>query len=383
MFVTQRETTGAIAEALNQLKEWNPDISPKYGITDYAWEEINALKSVWNEMVVFLCDFHCEQAWTRWCSKGNLGNISGAALLSRFRAVARGSTVQEAEEAYRELSELDGYVGSRAQRYFEETWWKEVERWSQAYEPLDLLYHSNNGTERLHETLKYMFLQDYKHCSLSALLKVVVTKFLPDRFREYMLANVQMMASHRAYNVNLDVALHEKPLSVISALRTSEGRVRRDMSARVRRVGSGEFTVPSDSRGNAEYTVIINGENSSCTCCRFRRTKMPCKHFFLVGMVHPECHPYRLLGEILINPVYCIDRAVIAGAASGNVNASSAQNIYVCEQNVHSEQEPEVVKQKSPGDSSRKKLLNSCKGIVRSIESMLYQLPEDRLKEFE
>ena len=51
-------------------------------------------------------------------------------LKAKFRAIAHASSVQEANNAYRDLNALESYVGSRAQRYFEETWWKAVECWS-------------------------------------------------------------------------------------------------------------------------------------------------------------------------------------------------------------------------------------------------------------
>lgn len=45
-FVTETEDTSSLIEALNVIKEWNPDWSPKYFMCDYAEEEINALEAV-------------------------------------------------------------------------------------------------------------------------------------------------------------------------------------------------------------------------------------------------------------------------------------------------------------------------------------------------
>ncbi|CAC5364762.1 unnamed protein product [Mytilus coruscus] len=45
-FVTETEDSSSLIEALNVLKEWNPDWSPKYFMCDYAEEEINALEAV-------------------------------------------------------------------------------------------------------------------------------------------------------------------------------------------------------------------------------------------------------------------------------------------------------------------------------------------------
>ena len=42
-----------------------------------------------------------------------------------------------------------------------------------------MLTNTNNGTERLNRELKTEELADYKNCSLSEMLKVVIESFLP------------------------------------------------------------------------------------------------------------------------------------------------------------------------------------------------------------
>ena len=48
------------------IKTWNPQWKPQYFMTDYSEAEISALESSFPETVVYLCDFHREQAWERW-----------------------------------------------------------------------------------------------------------------------------------------------------------------------------------------------------------------------------------------------------------------------------------------------------------------------------
>ena len=45
-FVIESETTSSIREALQVIKDWNPDIQPQYAMTDYCNEEILAFESV-------------------------------------------------------------------------------------------------------------------------------------------------------------------------------------------------------------------------------------------------------------------------------------------------------------------------------------------------
>lgn len=62
-FVIQEETAEKIEESLKILKDWNPNWQPKY----YSEAELLAIKNCFPATKVFLCDFHREQAWERWC----------------------------------------------------------------------------------------------------------------------------------------------------------------------------------------------------------------------------------------------------------------------------------------------------------------------------
>lgn len=44
-FVTQNETTTSIKEALRMFRDWNPMWQPKFFMTDFCFEEINATES--------------------------------------------------------------------------------------------------------------------------------------------------------------------------------------------------------------------------------------------------------------------------------------------------------------------------------------------------
>lgn len=42
-------------------------------MVDYSTPEINAIESVFEFVAVYICDFHCEQAWQRWVKAGKNG----------------------------------------------------------------------------------------------------------------------------------------------------------------------------------------------------------------------------------------------------------------------------------------------------------------------
>ena len=61
-FHYQNEDNECIAEELNIIKSWNPTWKPKYFMVDYSMAEINAIKSEFPYVEVYICDFHRGQA---------------------------------------------------------------------------------------------------------------------------------------------------------------------------------------------------------------------------------------------------------------------------------------------------------------------------------
>ena len=45
-FVTENEKEESIVEALKFIKSWNPELHPRFGMTDYCIEEISAMEKV-------------------------------------------------------------------------------------------------------------------------------------------------------------------------------------------------------------------------------------------------------------------------------------------------------------------------------------------------
>ena len=52
-FAAENETQGAITEALEVIKSWNSQFSPKFGLTDYCNEEEKSLESTFPGIIFF------------------------------------------------------------------------------------------------------------------------------------------------------------------------------------------------------------------------------------------------------------------------------------------------------------------------------------------
>ena len=98
-FILESESTESISEALHILHCWNPEWNPKFWMCDYSDAEISALECCFPDTIVYLCDFHREQAWERWVKDGKHGLTSEEAdqLLAELRACAWAPPGKEGE----------------------------------------------------------------------------------------------------------------------------------------------------------------------------------------------------------------------------------------------------------------------------------------------
>ena len=51
--------------SFTNYKKWNPDWTPRFFMNDYSEAELNTLEAVFLGVMLFLCDFHWEQALVR------------------------------------------------------------------------------------------------------------------------------------------------------------------------------------------------------------------------------------------------------------------------------------------------------------------------------
>ena len=99
-FIVQSESADSILESLNIIRQWNPAWNPNFFMCDYSDAEIAAIEQAFPGIVVYLCDFHREQAWTRWVHdrKHGLSASDGEALLSMLRACAWASPGEDGKD---------------------------------------------------------------------------------------------------------------------------------------------------------------------------------------------------------------------------------------------------------------------------------------------
>nr|XP_047122448.1 uncharacterized protein LOC124805945 [Hydra vulgaris] len=246
IFVLQEETQVMIIKALTLIKSWNPDIEPKYAMVDFDEQEIYSLESVFPNIKVKIY----------------------------LRRIAHSENVEA-----RVL--ILGIL-------FHGTWLPEIKRWCLAYRPDDIMFNNtNNGTERLNEDLKYDDLANYKYCSLSEKLTVVIENFIPKHYRKYVELNVRYIEGYKKYNEGVPWYFRNRPKQLVNILLNNKSKVTSSMVNSVKRIDPITFGVNSSevkTNNIKDYIVCIGNvdKNCSCSCSDYRRHRIICKQFFAV-----------------------------------------------------------------------------------------------------
>ena len=69
------------------------------------------------------------------------------------------------------------------------------------------------------KALKYKFLPR-KSVSLSCITTIIIERFLPEQYRNYLFLNFQMDPSYRAYNTHIPPYLRARPRNYLTLLGT-------------------------------------------------------------------------------------------------------------------------------------------------------------------
>ena len=148
--------------------------------------------------------------------------------------------------------------------------------------------NTNNGTEGINGDLKHDELAGFKNRSLSQLLEIIISRFLPKLYRKYVSLNVKVFSGCKTYSTNIPSYLQNRPRSLVTFLLKRAQRMSTLMIDFIREPTDGSFEVCSDEPGINETKLKYNvffGHNEtfrSCSCRDFRRTRLLCKHFFAI-----------------------------------------------------------------------------------------------------
>ncbi|XP_066021380.1 uncharacterized protein [Pocillopora verrucosa] len=137
--------------------------------------------------LVYVCDFHREHAWVRWInnSKNGINKDKKDNLLNSLRNLARTSTEGDFNLALRDLQDSELWrTNTRLQKWMNTTWLPERQHWVWAYskDRFNVKVNTTNSVERKNRTYKHQFLAENRDKTLSGVITVLVTQFLPNEY---------------------------------------------------------------------------------------------------------------------------------------------------------------------------------------------------------
>ena len=313
-FIVYHETKEAIKEALDVIKSWNPGWNPPYGMTDYDDAEISALEQAFPGIHIYICEFHREQAWTRWVRKGENGlkAIEQQQLLQCLRNIAKSQTVADLKQFKQQLEGSDFWKKKANLREYVTTQWLKCEkRWVKCYRnPLvDRCVNTNNGVEALNKVLKHNYLKFYCDRSVTGLISMLIKTFLPDRYKLYIKVNHRMTDQYSKYTEFTPEHLKDRPLKFIKHMESGETKGRIIPKSDITAFSSNKFSVKSQLDSKEAYEVDLT--IPKCGCHDFFRTNWPCKHMHAIFIHYPESGWESLRENYRNSPFITADREVL------------------------------------------------------------------------
>ncbi|XP_054277113.1 uncharacterized protein LOC129004480 [Macrosteles quadrilineatus] len=282
------------------------------------------------------------------------------------------------EEAVKTLKEWKHYKESTLKNYFENTWYPEIKRWALAYKPLEMFINSNNGVERLNKELKYTYLEGYKGCSLSEIVSVLLSQFLPERYLTYVRENLTMSSSCRMYSEEIPKYLHGRPKWFVTHVMDRLTSAESLHGCVIVPVSEIHFQIHSTMTYDVNFD--LNNRKSSCTCPDFRKERLICKHMIFIS-IHYQKFDLNLVHELLFdNPIFKCDDEL------SNYEDENSNNCTIHDKFLDHRHDIEELplnthySELQRRGSNKRHLLNLAKATWRSIESVMWNLDEESLQ---
>eukprot|EP00794_Sanderia_malayensis_P004285 gene4285-4854_t len=286
-----------IERALSIIKEWNEEWHPRYFMSDFDDKEINAIETVFeaSDCFVYLCDFHGEQAWTRWTSKSENGvSQMKEEVLCRLRRIARADNEDKYKSAVQQLKASTIWINNtNLQNWMNNVWLPQHKRWVWAFRAnsFQVLIKTNNGIERQNKLLKHNYLRKKRRSTITQLCTILVEEFFPDSYKKYADMNMQYSSSFRTY-------LPNRPRSFVTHCMQKLGAGKRIPASYVQEISDGIVQVKgSNVQDNQMYAVnFATSALPNCECEGWQRNYLPCKHMF-AAIVHLPRYSFNTLSE--------------------------------------------------------------------------------------
>lgn len=159
------------------------------------------------------------------------------------------------------------------------------QRWCKGFSPhgFNVSVTTNNGTEAMNNSLKSFYLKISGTKTVSSLVEIIVTEFIPEQLLSYAKLNYMYSSEHKVYSANVPEFLWDRPRTFVQHCLKNLEAACCYTSQQVQEQSKGLYKVQSE-QSCEWYSVDLRDKDRfpSCECRSFKSTFLPCKHFFLL-----------------------------------------------------------------------------------------------------
>ncbi|KAE8193015.1 hypothetical protein A4X03_0g5730 [Tilletia caries] len=276
--------------------------SPAGVMIDKCLAELNAIKEVWPEVQVRICQFHAIQAVCRWQTDSGISGarakkipainkIDKLVICSAFREAQRCRTAEEWPEHQKKfetavnkiLKKYSSSARSAVNSYFNTNWWQSV--WRDITTDIGLQEgqtrddaNTNNTIERAFKTFDEIFLSCRVNKRIDRLVHILAMDWLP--YYEHYSSDVPrpnkelkdiMLHAHKLWESG--TAIEERDDGLYNVWDTVE-------VSKSRRKSKAHHDLKVVS-----FTVDMDHGSLGCTCSKWKQTGKYCAHMHAVLML--------------------------------------------------------------------------------------------------
>ncbi|KAB7503594.1 hypothetical protein Anas_06656 [Armadillidium nasatum] len=377
VFLTDSESKDSIIDALTVIFHWNPNVIPKYAMTDNNVENIKALESFFSDIKVFIPMHYCELSWNERFRKKDMLSVDKCEALNKMKNIANAVTEDKVQKA---INDMKGW-SSPLKDYFEKYWQKELKKWTIAYRPNDLMFESNEAVERLHEELYYLQLSKVREYTLSEVVTYLCKDLIPQMLHRYKVFNLVIARNHLTSVYNppyltkspqwfLDFMLGEilladklLPFSYVESL------------------GDENFSLLCKKSNEKFYINFFTEQKRvTCSCFCFLKRRIICKHVIIVGRFYPGWNIEKISPWLFDHPIYKLDNNCLESSLS-----PIPEDNYINENNneiVTPGRTSELLESEENSSGSVEFKKKECKQNLEYLESIVDELEETELENF-
>ncbi|XP_022098372.1 uncharacterized protein LOC110983427 [Acanthaster planci] len=301
----------ALVDALQVVRDWNPDWQPQAMLVDLIEEEVEALQKLFPECNFYISSVHRELAWLDYLNAGEGEDRSSDSALLDSLVYAR--TEEELSEALTKLRESPLWAENhRLRHWMTVRWLPHIKMWSYAFISKEILVTmcANEGLTRLREALIYDWLGSVRSRTLSELLTSLVMEEMPKLYDSYCEENQTMATSNRyQYCTGLPVYIRHQPVPARAHINELISSL---PSMKVNQQGEGQFLVRREDN-DFEHSVYFGSETEypSCDCWAWLTGLDICEHFCAVFKECADWHWCQLSPLYTGNLIFALDSAIL------------------------------------------------------------------------